>query len=330
MPIGLTLDVNDNLNYDYSNDNLKSQKEQRMIKNQYISPQFQESSTDIIELLSKAISKKEIGKGTQSEGYIITLPNEKQYIVRETETISPLTRNKLSHEINVYRAIQEYPESSKYISKLLYADIPLVYHKNSNKNKAYFIFEYVPGSTLENLINTNKMIFPFTIIMEWVTHLSKAIDFLDRLNIIHRDIKPQNIYIDTKNNRPLLFDLETACIKGKDCLTYEFRGTREYSPPKALKLLNQKDFSNLQSYQHTKFSDYYSLIKILEKDFSRIVIPSEKQQLLNYAKLMEKELLKQEYFYSGKGGTKYKRKTRNIIRNRIRNKKSINTRKHKK
>ncbi len=320
MPIGLTLDLNDsNINYNNSNYNSngnnikinKSTKEIRMIKNQYISPYFKESSSDIIQWLSTVTKREQIGEGTHSKGYIITLASQKQYIVRETEVISPLIKNKLSHEISIYKTIQEYPESSQYVSKLLYADIPLVYHKNSKMNNAYFIFEYVPGTTLESLIQDTRIKVPFSTIMEWITYLTKAIDFLDRINIIHRDIKPQNIYIDTLNNRPLLFDLETACIKGKDCITYEFRGTREYAPPKALQLLGQTDFSNLKSYEHTKYSDYYSVIKIMEKDFSRIIVPEQRDKLLDYVKLIETEILKR----SG-GGTRKSRKLKQCHKNK--------------
>ncbi len=272
--------------------------EVRMIKEQYIDHTFKDSynirsTSDIIHLLSLSQNKQYLGKGTHSEGYIITFPDNKKYIARETVVNSHIIRNKLSHEITIYKHIQKYVESQNYISQLLYADIPLVYHKKSQLNKAYFIFKYIPGTTLDNFISTYPESVSFDIIIEWITSLVKAIDFLDSINIIHRDIKPQNIYIDYTNNKLLLFDLETTCIKGKDCLAYEFRGTREYAPPKLLLLINQKDFSNLKSYQHTKFSDYYSVIKILQKDLSKIVIPTQKDKLLNYAELMETELLKQ-------------------------------------
>jgi serine/threonine protein kinase len=293
MPKGLTIDNDSTKNIENNKIN-----EVRMIKEQYIDHTFKDSynirsTSDIINLLLLSQNKQYLGKGTRSEGYIITFPDNNQYIVRETEVDSHHIRNTLSHEIKIYKHIQKNIESQKYVSCLLYADIPLVYHKNSQLNKAYFIFKYIPGTTLDNFISTYSEFVQFDTIIEWVISLIKGIDFLDSINIIHRDIKPQNIYIDYTNNKLLLFDLETACIKGKDCLAYEFRGTREYAPPKSLVLINQKDFSNLKSYQHTKFSDYYSVIKILQKDLSKIVIPTQKDKLLNYAELMETELLKQ-------------------------------------
>ena len=295
MPIGLQLDLND---YNQNSNNLNQHiinTEKRMIKEQYSSPNFHhtiKSSTDIIDILSSAISKVPIGKGTHSEGYVVFLPNQVKYIIRETSVLSPLIRDQLIHEIKMYKHIQQYPESQQYISRLLYADVPLVYHKNQKLNNAYFVFEYVPGMTLDSLIKLQpQQKYSFEQIMFWFTHLSKAIQFLDSINILHRDIKPENIYMDAVRNIPLLFDLETSCEKGKDCLSYEFRGTREYASPKALKLLNQKDFSDLQVYQYTKFYDYYSLLKMLEKDFSKVILPDDKKHLLDYTKIMSDEIL---------------------------------------
>lgn len=293
MPSGLTLDLND-----YNNDYNNSKKEERMISNTYKSDDFNITSSDILKWISQSKEKKSTGSGTLSEGFILTTPDDKKYIVRETTVENQYVRMKLSHEISIYKTIQANPNSSKYISKLLYADIPMVHHRNSRMNTAYFIFEFLPGNTLDKLIELRKGTVPYSTIMEWITQLTKAIDFLDKINIIHRDIKPQNIYIDTDNNRPLLFDLETACIKGRDCITHEFRGTREYAPPKALQLIGQTDFSNLKSYEHTKFSDYYSVIKMMEKDFSRIIVPEQRQQLLDYANKMETEILKRSGGYT--------------------------------
>ncbi len=319
MPIGLTLDLNNSFeenNSNYTNNTQKRQKpqktnEKRMIKSQYINPEFKKlykitTTSDIIKLLSTQINKKEIGKGTLSEGYIIKLPDDNQFIVRETNVQDLMTRVKLEHEIKVYNIIQSNPESTKYVSKLLYADIPLVIHRNSNLNKAYFVFRYTPGDTLENLIKSDNQRFIFSTIIEWITQLSNAINFLDIINIIHRDIKPQNIYINPETNELLLFDLETACIKGIDCMSTEFRGTRAYAPLKALELANRTDFSGFKSYTYSKYSDYYSLIKIIENDFSKIVVPNDKEQLIRYAKIMEMEILKR----SGGAKTKKTQKTK--------------------
>lgn len=336
MPIGLTLNLNDSFDQEenYLNSTNTPQRpqktnEQRMIKSQYINPEFKKdynitSTSDIISLLSTAVNKTLIGKGTLSEGYIITLPNENQFIVRETNVQDPMTRVKLEHEIKIYNIIQSNPESTKYVSQLLYADIPLIKHRNSNLNKAYFVFRYTEGTTLENLIESQGQKYPFSTIMIWITQLSNAINFLDSLGIIHRDIKPQNIYINPTSNELLLFDLETACIQGVNCTSTEFRGTRAYAIPKALELANRTDNSGFKSYMYSKYSDYYSIIKIIENDFSMIVIPSDREQLLGYAKMMETEILKRG---GGKRSSYYmkkikKTKKRTTIKHKTKHKKS--------
>lgn len=263
--------------------------EQRMA-NMYKPPNKNEminvkSTDDIIKKLAEAKLTK-LGQGTTSEGFIATIGSQK-YIVRKTHIYSPQVRNHIKAELEVYKHIQQYPESSQYISKLLYADIPLIYHKNNTYNTAYFVFEYRKGLPLDVYIEEHRLnpTKSFEEIMTWITQLSNAIIFLDLIGIYHRDIKPANIFINFDTWLPLLFDFENACKKDS-CTVSDFRGTRQYATPRALELLDQHTF---KTYTYGKYYDFYSLAVLLEKDLVKITRDSDKHKLLEYAKHVKEQ-----------------------------------------
>jgi hypothetical protein len=97
-------------------------------------------------------------------------------------------------------------------------------------------------------------------------HLKRAIEFLEKNGIVHRDIKPGNIYYDSINKRPLLFDFNSACYSGDDCKTGEFIGTQTYAPH-ILQALRENPFTR---YNYTSKDDMEALKIIETQDLPKI------------------------------------------------------------
>ena len=135
-----------------------------------------------------------------------------------------------------------------------------LYDKFEDNDNIYFILEYLPNGTLENLVKKHKdiesNIDEFEIIRIF-RQILNGLKYLHELNIIHRDIKPDNILFDKNNNAkitdfgisaplkqyPNLLNIKTELLGGKTNV-----GHKDYSCPEIV---------NGQPYD--KKCDIYSL-----------------------------------------------------------------------
>jgi serine/threonine protein kinase len=106
--------------------------------------------------------------------------------------------------------------------------------KNKNEKKYFFILmEYCDGLTLQNFINqhSNKSI-ERKIIFNYIKQILKGLKKLHKNGIIHRDIKPGNIFIKNEQIKIGDFGLATKFQKNTTLQTKDLRGfTPNYSAP---------------------------------------------------------------------------------------------------
>jgi tRNA A-37 threonylcarbamoyl transferase component Bud32 len=257
--------------------------------------------TDIINLYRDSIKVKPLGSGTTSEGEIIKLSKEKDatmYILKRTnfneepsraKKIFKKIKDRLINEQLIYSILEKDPDYKKYISSLLYADVPLALHHTPDYNYAYFIFEYRDGMTLDEFIDTllkNNQLVSFEDVMMLVGKINDALNFIHRNGVIHRDLKPENIFIDTsKGNIPLLIDFDISCRIGIDCDIAEFIGTEKYATNGAKK--KRTNVLSFDSYTYSENSDRYALVRIMEEDLIKIVKPEDVIKLRRQIELLK-------------------------------------------
>jgi serine/threonine protein kinase len=66
-------------------------------------------------------------------------------------------------------------------------------------NNCYIITEYCERGDLEKLLKKNKR-FEERDITKFVYDIYKGLQYLASINIVHRDLKVANIFLDSKNN----------------------------------------------------------------------------------------------------------------------------------
>ena len=75
----------------------------------------------------------------------------------------------------------------------------------------YFVMEYLEGSTLQVILRDRGQI-PADEAVRILTPLADALDYAHRSGIVHRDIKPGNVFV-LADGRPKLMDFGVAHLE---------------------------------------------------------------------------------------------------------------------
>nr|ANM86797.1 Nek1 [Stygiella incarcerata] len=122
-------------------------------------------------------------------------------------------------QIDVDAMTQEEKEDAmKEVHILSMLDHPniVAYYESflDEKGLLHIVMEYADGGDLFQRIQIQEQtasFFPEKLIMEWFYQIVRALDHIHRKNILHRDLKTQNIFL-TKDNRVKLGDFGIARI----------------------------------------------------------------------------------------------------------------------
>ncbi|MDR3638192.1 MAG: serine/threonine-protein kinase [Isosphaeraceae bacterium] len=99
------------------------------------------------------------------------------------------------------------------IAHLQHPDIVQIYHVGEAAGLPYFELEYLPGGSLDKLLDGAP--WPAPIAAELVEVLARAIAEAHRRGVIHRDLKPANILLDAES-RPKVADFGLAKVLDTD------------------------------------------------------------------------------------------------------------------
>eukprot|EP00057_Strongylocentrotus_purpuratus_P031361 XP_784379.3 PREDICTED: E3 ubiquitin-protein ligase MIB2 isoform X1 [Strongylocentrotus purpuratus] len=107
-------------------------------------------------------------------------------------------------------------------------------HQRSPGN-AMIVMQLIDGSNLSTVIFQDGNPYEFMQKVQLSRDLLSAVTFLHHCKILHLDIKPQNIIVESKTKKPYLCDLGLAHIKTRSTMSratvVAARGTVTYMPP---------------------------------------------------------------------------------------------------
>jgi len=120
---------------------------------------------------------------------------------------------------------------AKAISMLQHQNIVNIYEYGEDDGLKYFAMQYVDGYDLSKFIYNSKML-PIGQIIDFSKQICRGLRYAHSCNVIHRDIKPQNVLID-KSGVARLSDFGIAKIFSSTdiTLTGSAVGTPEYMSP---------------------------------------------------------------------------------------------------
>lgn len=147
------------------------------------------------------------------------------------------------HKLNRFVAIkflkQEYCEDKSFIAKfqieaqsaaaLLHPNVVSVYDVNETDGIYYIVMEYVDGITLKRYIDKNGKL-PIKEATSIAIQIGQGIEAAHNANIIHRDIKPQNVLI-SREGKIKVTDFGIARTTTANTLSQDILGSVHYISP---------------------------------------------------------------------------------------------------
>jgi len=149
----------------------------------------------------------------------------------DIEALSAIEKDDILNEINLLGQLN-HPSIIQYVASFV------------RNNKHHIVMEYATGGSLFQVIKeTDGIAFNEDNIWEWFAQLAQALEYVHSQNILHRDIKTQNILLWDENRRVIkLADFGIAkVIKSQLNLAKTLVGTPYYLSPE---LCEGKPYNN--------------------------------------------------------------------------------------
>lgn len=180
-----------------------------------------------------------LGKGGMGDIYKAV-----QDTLNRTVALKILPPQMLQNEEFAKRFIIE----AKAISKLEHQNIVSIYEFGDQDGLKYFAMQYINGEDLGKRLQQKKTL-PIVEVLNYSKQICRALNYAHGKDVIHRDIKPQNVLID-KNNVCRLSDFGIAMMyqERKITMTGIAVGTPEYMSPEQAEgdvLTHQTDIYSL-------------------------------------------------------------------------------------
>src|SRR5262249_32096378 len=68
--------------------------------------------------------------------------------------------------------------------------------KSDDHGQPWIVMEYIAGETLNAILNRHSKGLPLELVRQWFPALGRAVNYLHEAGIVHRDMKPANIFLE--------------------------------------------------------------------------------------------------------------------------------------
>ena len=170
---------------------------------------------------------------------------------------------------------------------------PILAFYKMNKNSFFSVQEYMKYGNLKYFISTllRRKKLSETCVLYFAKQILESLEYLNRCKILHFDIKPENILIDSELN-PRLIDFSVSCsfaeYNKNDVVKFPFVGTSKYIAPEIIKRseMTIKDGEKIDLYSlgvtlyYLLFGVFpYNLNQVKGKNYEEILKKIETEKL---------------------------------------------------
>ncbi len=140
------------------------------------------------------------------------------------------------------RAAAQFQSEAESAAILSHPNIIPVYEVGETESFLYFTMQLVDGKSLARMISLvkknllpSRRTMPVGEAVRICRLVLEALDYAHRMEIVHRDIKPDNVLIEKHTQRPLITDFGVAkVLRSDDEKRPMVQGTPVYMPPEQI------------------------------------------------------------------------------------------------
>jgi serine/threonine-protein kinase len=139
-------------------------------------------------------------------------------------------------------ASRRFVREAQAIASLAHPNIVTLYSVEEHNGRPYIVMEYVEGRNVAEILEQEGAI-PFERTLSILRPLAEALDYAHQRGIVHRDIKPGNILVESESGRPVLMDFGIARIAALTQVTATggMVGTLDYIAPEQIQATGEVD-----------------------------------------------------------------------------------------
>ena len=144
------------------------------------------------------------GRDSKTSSYVAIKENFPDVGIRKgTQIIWMRTTSKEQQE-----QLQKFKNEAQYLSQCIHPHIVRVYDWFEENNTAYVVMKFISGDPLAEFLIAEEMISQ-SYLLHYFKPIAAALQVIHLHNLLHRDIKPDNILIDSQD-RAILIDFGAA------------------------------------------------------------------------------------------------------------------------
>ena len=151
---------------------------------------------------------------------------------------------------NIQYFQKKFEKESDILSKLSHPNIVNVLHDFKANNTSYFVMEHIEGVTLMEYIKKNGPFKSFDAAWKYMGPLCEGLKEVHEKGIIHCDISPNNIMVETESNGTDI----------KRLVLIDFGGCRSYN-------VNEKEGADLSRVSLMTYTNSYSPLELTNLKF---------------------------------------------------------------
>ena len=134
------------------------------------------------------------------------------FLARDTTLDRPVAVKVMHPDLSIHGAItQRFLAEARMIARLRHPNIVSVHTAGEATGIFYYVMDHVPGESLRERLNATGKLDPAEAV-RIIGDIAEALAAAGQAGLVHRDVKPENILLDSATGRALLADFGIARV----------------------------------------------------------------------------------------------------------------------